>query len=404
MATPLIQSGINCDIIYGPELTFGTRALANLVTAQKIRKVQSTLAPAAAQFQSQEYASHQQVADLRHGMKSCGGAISGELSNATYDDWFEAVMRGTWTTGATTGSSTIGADNPSTSITRAAGSFITDGFKIGDIVRATGYAGGGAANNNVNYRITALTALNMTVAGTPAPATIAGAAGVTISVINKKLLMGTTKRSFTIEQVYNDIDESEIFDSTRIIGAQVRCPPNGMATCSFNFLGLSMARILSAASPYFSAPVAETTTNLFAGPNGVIRVNGADSVVATAWELNINGNFSNQPVIGSLLAPDIFPGVNVATGSFSAYFESGAYADAFLLESEVDVSMFLNTVDTTPSSYLNFVAQRVKLMGVQKTLTPQGGVIATYPWQALRKIGGAATVYDTSTLFIQRSN
>lgn len=401
MTTPTLQAGVECDIVYAAESTLATPPSAG-GTSQKLRKVQSSINVAAAPFQSAEFASHQQIADMRHGMRAAGGAIDGELSNNTYDDWFEAAMRGTWTSGSTTGSSTLGADNSTSSITRASGSFITDGFKVGDIVRATGFAGGGATNNNVNYRITALTALNMTV--DTAPATITGASGVTVAVVGKKLLMGTSKRSFCIEQTYPTIDVSERFDGCRIGGFSLRIPPNGMASVSWPILGINGTNLSGASAPYFTAATSETTTNLMAGTSGIVRVNGADTLVATGIEFNLNLNLSNTPVIGSNVAPEIFYGQMVASGSFSAYFESAALADAFLAETEIDLQAVLYTVDATPASFYNVYARRVKLMGIQKTLTPNGGVVATYPWQALRKVGGAATVYDTSSLVIQRSN
>lgn len=396
-----VQPGIECDIIYAIESVIGTPASAG-GTSQKIRKVQSTINPAKQTFQSQEFVSHQQISDMRHGVESVGGAIDGELSNATYDDLFQAVMRGTWTAGATTGSSTLGADNGTSAITRASGSFITDGFKLGDVVRATGFAGGGAANNNVNYRITALTALNMTVS--PAPATIAGASGVTVTVVGSKLLMGTTKRSFTIEQNYPTIDVSERFDGCRFNGFSLRVPPNAMTGVSFDVLGLNGTMLTGASAPYFTAPTAETSTSLMAGPTGVVRVNGADTLVATGVEFNVRGNLDSSPVIGSTLMPDIFHGQLMASGSFAAYMENAAMADAFLNETEIDIQVILNTVDASPASFLSFRAHRIKLTGVQKTLTPNGGVIASYPWQALRKVGGAATTFDTSSVVIQRSN
>lgn len=399
------QPGIEVAIVYGVESTMGTPATAG-GTSQALRKTQSTLNPEKQTFTSAEFASHQQIADMRHGVESVGGAIEGELSNATYDDFFQAVMRGTWTSGSSTGSQTLGATAPD-QLTRAAGSFITDGFKIGDVVRATGYAGAGAGNNNVNWRITALTATAMTVSPvgtTNAVATIAGAAGVTISVVGSKLLMGTTKRSFTIEQNYPTIDVSERFDGCRINGFAVRMPPGAMATVGFQVLGLNATILSGANAPYFTSVTAETSTALMAGPSGIVRVNGADTLVATGLEVNVVGNLNSGPVIGSTLMPDIFHGQLVATGSFSCYMESGALADAFLSETEVDLQGILTTVDTTPASFLSFRAHRIKFTGLSKTITPNGGVIATYQWQALRKVGGAGTVYDTSTIVIQRSN
>jgi hypothetical protein len=331
-----------------------------------------------------------------------GGNIDGELSTQTYDDFIEAAMRGTWTSGSTTGSISLSANSGTSSIDRATGSFLTDGFKVGDIVRATGFAGGGAVNNNVNYRITALTATVMTVS--PAPTTIAAAAGVTVAVQGRKLLVGTTKRSFTIEHSYPSIDATERFDGCRIGGFSLRIPPNGMVGISFPVMGLSTTLLAGASAPYFTTPTAETSTQILSGATAAVRVQGADTLVATALEFNLSNNLSNAPVIGSSSMPDIFYGRTVITGSFSAYFESNAYYTAFLAETEVDIATALWTVDATPASFMNLVATRVKLMSPQKTVTPNGGIVATFPFQSLRKVGGAGTTSDTTSLMIQRSN
>ncbi len=70
-------------------------------------------------------------------------------------------MRSAFATAATTGAvTTIGLNATTRTISRSTGSFITDGFKVGDIVRATGFVA--SANNNKNLRITAVAALSMT--------------------------------------------------------------------------------------------------------------------------------------------------------------------------------------------------------------------------------------------------
>jgi hypothetical protein len=61
--------------------------------------------------------------------------------------------------------------------TRAAGSFLTDGFRVGSLVNWTGWTAPATGNNNRYFIITALTALQMTgifLDGTPVVAKAAG--------------------------------------------------------------------------------------------------------------------------------------------------------------------------------------------------------------------------------------
>jgi small-conductance mechanosensitive channel len=67
-----------------------------------------------------------------------------ELSGAAYADFIAAAVRKDFAAGGTTGSST-GLASTATAVTRASGSFVTDGFKVGDVVNITGFV---AAGNN----------------------------------------------------------------------------------------------------------------------------------------------------------------------------------------------------------------------------------------------------------------
>ncbi len=94
------------------------------------------------------------MADFRHGVRSVSGSISGELSPGSYADFFAAVIAKDFSAGVTSGtlSYTIAASGNFWTVTRAAGSFLTEGFKAGRVVRITA-AGGNAANVGKNLRI-----------------------------------------------------------------------------------------------------------------------------------------------------------------------------------------------------------------------------------------------------------
>ncbi len=82
---------------------------------------------------------------------------------------------------ATTGSTTLGSnDNGASSdtFTRSSGSFVTDGFRSGDLVQSSGFA-----TSNGIFRVATVTDLTLTIASGQALATEAPAAGRTVSVI-----------------------------------------------------------------------------------------------------------------------------------------------------------------------------------------------------------------------------
>lgn len=77
----------------------------------------------------------------------------------------------------TTGSQTFGATAPNL-YTRATGSFVTDGFQVGDEINATGF---GTAANNGRGVVTAVSATQLTIDATHVLVTEAAAAGCTIA-------------------------------------------------------------------------------------------------------------------------------------------------------------------------------------------------------------------------------
>jgi hypothetical protein len=399
-----LQPNINARVVYKAESAFGT-APAN-TGGQILRRVRSSLVLNKDGFAPNEVRSDAQVADYRHGSRSVRGSIEGELSTATYDDLIEAAVRGTWATGVSCApadfATGVTPNGTSGTFTFAgAGSLITKGFKIGDVVAFTGLTG---SNTTTNFRIVGLTATVMTVM--PKPTTQAQvAAGWTCAVRGKKLLFGLNTPSFTFEQAMPDVDVSKLLTGCRVGGFALNAQPNGNATISFDVLGQNQQILTGASSPYFPSPSVETTTGVLTAIDGSVRVNGSDVAIATALQINMTNNLSNQQVIGSTYSPDIFYGKSVVTGTLSAFLADETLINVFLNESNIDVAALMSgPAAATLPDFLGFSMQNVKFTGCTDQLETDGGVIAQFPFQALLKTGGAATTYDQSTLVIQRSN
>jgi hypothetical protein len=411
----MIQNQVTAEVIIGAESTFGTAPAAGLVTAKKLRRVSTSLALGKDVYESQEARTDQQVADMRHGTKRPGGGIEAELCNVAYDDLIEALLRGTWATGTTVlaatyttitaavVSGTPGADGSTGTFVWAAGDPVTAGLRVGDVVRLVG--AGFGANLNTNFRIISFSsASNRTITVTPSPTAVAAQAGTSIGVVGKKLLVGVTQPSFTIEQSFGDVDVSELFTGMRVGSGAFRVPPNGMATVSFGFMGKDMDVLEDSAAPYFTVPVAIGTDGIFAGPQGAIRFNGVEQGVVTGVDINVDLGLSADPVVGRDTVPAIFYGVTRVSGTVSVYLEDADTLNAFINESEIELVVMVDH-GSAPENFLCFNMQRVKLGGATKSVAAQGGVIQTHPFTALLVAGaGATTGKDASSIVIQRSN
>lgn len=397
-------NGLYKQVAIKRETTFGTPPAAS--GAQLLRRVQSTLDLNKDTYQSAEVRPDMQMADYRHGVRRVAGSLQGELSPKTYSDIFSAVLKRDFTAGASiTGASiTIAGSGPSYTVTRAAGSYLTDGFKVGDVIRLTG--GSFNANNlNKNLLIVSLTATAATVvtlngSTLTAEGPIASAAA---SVFGKKTWIptsGHTDVSYSIEHWFGDINQSELYDGIKFDQAALELPPTGMATVKFDVLGQN---VITNTTRYFTNPTAVTTTGVVSAVNGLLLVDGAVQAVVTGLSITIDPSYSGDPVVGSNVVPNLFTGPVTVSGQFTAYFTDGTLRDKFLNETEASLAVVLTSDNTANSDFVAVTLPRIKLGGASKN-DGSTGIVQTFPFQALlNTAGGAGTATEQTTVSMQDS-
>lgn len=213
-----------------------------------------------------------------------------------------------------------------------------------------------------------------------------------------EVVNGTAKPSFTIEQVYPDLDISEVFTGMRVGEMSVSMPPTGMATVTFGFQGQNMTTASAASSPVFVSPTAATTTSILSGVNGTMQIDGVGSTIVTGLDFSLTNNLNSTPVVGSTTVPEIFYGRSIVTGNVSAYFDSVTLLNAFINETTVRLSVQMTGTDSTS---LTFKMNKVKLNGASKSIGADGGVIVSFPFQALLATGVSGD--GNGTLVVERS-
>lgn len=399
-----VGTGVGKQVIYKVQTALGTKASTG--SAQILRRVTSGLELRKNTFQSNEIRTDYQISDFRHGTKYVEGPLAGELSPGTYKDFFAAALRRDFAavTALTGLSITITGSAAPYTITRGSGSFLTDGIKVGDVVKFT--AGSFAApNTGKNLFVASVAALTLTVyplnnSSMTAEGPIATA---TLTVVGKKTYVpttGHTNKYFTIEHWHSDISESESFVDCKVNTAAVSITPTGMATVDFGFLGRSQDL---AGSQYFSSPTAATTTGVTAGANGLLMVSGATVGNVTGISFDINGNMSREDVIGSTSSPDIFAGSVLVSGQMTILFEDDTYSQMFEDETEASIAIALTTSNDAAADFVSFVMPRIKVGGNSKD-DGQKGIVQTLPFTALFKgTGGSGTDSEQSTIVIQDS-
>jgi hypothetical protein len=399
-----IAAGVAKRVTYKVEATWGTVPAAG--SAQALRRVKSTLNLKKQTYQSQEIRSDYQVADFRHGVRSVNGTVSGELSPGTYKDFMAAAVRQAFAavTAITNASITISGTGPTYTVARAAGSWITDGVKLGNVGRLS-VGVFNAANINKNLFITAITAANLTVMPLNGVALVAEGpiATSTFTVIGKKAFVpssGFTDLSYSIEHFYSDLTLSEVFSGCKIAQMGIQLPPTGMTNVDFDFLGKD---IVTAGAQYFTAPTAETTTGILAAVNGILVVQGVAVALLTGLSFNLKANMSGEAVVGSNTFADIVEGRIEVDGQFTALFADATVRDYFLNETEVGLYVAMATSPSATADFIAFSLPRVKLGDAARD-DGEKALVLTCPFTALRNIaGGAATTSEDTTLAIQDS-
>lgn len=384
---------------------------AGTTGGQILRRVTSDISLNKDTYQSEEIRSDQQIADFRHGVRRVAGTINGEISPGTYADLIAAILRRDFAAvSAITGASITIAlasllGNVQTyTVTRAAGSFLTDGVKAGQVVRLT--AGSfNATNLNKNLLVLSLTAAALTVIPLNGAALVAEGpiASATVSIPGKVTYVptsGHTDKYITFEHWFSDISQSERFTDCKLAQMDVNLPATGMATLAAQVQGLDMA---SDAAAYFTAPSPETTSGVVAAVNGVLLAAGAPVGLVTGMSASINANLTGDPVVGQNTLPDLYPGRVVVTGQFTAYFQDATLRDAFINETEIGISAALTTGNTAAADFLALTMSRVKLGSASKD-DGEKGLIQTFSYQALLNgAGGAGTANEKTTISVQDS-
>lgn len=399
-----IASGVFKQLAYKVESTWGTAPSSS--GAQALRRTSSTLDLAKETYQSAEIRPDLQLSDFRHGVRTVQGRISGDLSPGTHDDFIAAILKRDFAAvSAITGASiTIAGTGPSYTVTRAAGSFLTDGVKVGDVIRLT--AGSfNAANLNKNLFVVSLTATVATVIVLNGSSLTAEGpvASATVSVVGKKTYVptsGHTDKSFSIEHWFSDIAQSELFTGCKATACAINLPPSGIATVDWDFMGKD---VTTATSQYFGSPTAATSTGSLAAVNGVVRIGNTTVATLTGLTLNIAAGFTGEAVVGANTRPVMAPGRVLVTGQATCYFEDATYRDAFLNETEISLMAAFTSDNTAAADFVSFVLPRVKFGGSSKD-DGEKGIVQTIPFQALlNNAGGSGTATEKTTLVVQDS-
>jgi hypothetical protein len=380
-----IAKGTAKIVAYKEESQWGQ--LAGSTGGKQLRRVTADFNLVKETYESNEIRTDRQVADFRHGVRSASGTLNGELSSSSYADFMEAlVARDFASVAATTGLSITIASAPSNTwtLTRAAGDWTIGTIKVGQVVRLT--AGAFEAENlNKNLLVVDMAPTVLTVVSLNSEALVPEGpiASATLSVVGQVTYVpasGHTEKSFSIEEFYSDIAQSEVYTGMRVGSMNVQLPATGLATVDFSFMGRDLAS--KGTSQYFGSPTVQGTDGIYAAVNGVMTVDGLPVALVTSADFSVERAMENANAVGSNSVAEIFTGRIRVTGNLSVYFQDAAFRDYFDSETPVGITLVLTEDDTNGSDFIAFNLPKVKLGSFTKA-DAELGIVASTSFQAL---------------------
>jgi hypothetical protein len=390
------QGGRNIIVSYAEEVTFGVAADDS--TGKVFRINGGGLNLAKAPIRSNENRRDGQMTRGRHGSRSVAGQYPVDLSLGSFDDFIEAVFRGTFDTElvlteADFTSITTGANT----IVFASGNPITLGIRVGDIIRLTNHSSSG--NNNRNLRVTGVSSTTITVAET---LTVNAVADTDVDLTRpRKVVMGTTPRSFTVEENQVDIDGSKLFKGVRVGQMQLALQPNGMGTLTFSLVGQDMEILTGGDAPYFVDPEATVSIGMTA-VEAMIRLGSTDVLDIDSLNLTINLNADGHPVVGSNLTPDVFTNLADVQGTITALKSDMTRATAFLNETQLSLHLLFTENEAEPRDFCSFFVGNLTLASATDSdIGADGAMTESLTLMVGKDERGGA--YEASTVVYQTS-
>ncbi|MBI5940658.1 MAG: hypothetical protein HY859_09550 [Caulobacterales bacterium] len=369
------------------------------------RRTNSVFTKAVATWQSNEIVAHQQSTGDNAGPQTTSGKLDAIISPSTFSEMFASLLRKDFaaTAAITAASFTIAVSGAYWTITRAAGSWLTDGVKAGDVGRIT--AGTfNAANLNKNLLVLAVnsaTVLLVVPVNKVALVAEGPITGATWTTPGKKAWVPTTGHTndyWTVEELYTGLTLAEQFNDVKIGKADITAPPVGPATVSFDCPGLYRTRNAQT----IAAPAAETTTNPVKLVSGMVVVNGVP-IPITSFTTSITGNIKpGEAEAGEGGAinqiKDHIRGEVAATLQIMAKFSANTIQTLFDNETVFKVFLVLADSQLAAADFVTLVYSACKCFGDAPNDGEAVEIVRTYPITPQINGSGGAALADLQTI------
>ncbi len=362
-----------------------------------------------AAIQSKEIRQDAQPVKGRHGMQTAtGGPYSTELSIGSVDPIMQAIIRGTWDTEITkTQADFTSLTTGLHTIILASGNPITMGFRVNDVIQATGLTD--AANNAKNLRITGLSATTITVAET---LVVNASADTTCSIIRRgrKVIMpaagSLVNRYFTVEEWQSDFAASRVFTDCFWKSAKISMQPNGIIMFEPSWVGTGAMSVNNTGTAILTSPTLTAGIPL-AALDSTLRFGGVDVADIVSFDLTIDNGAVAPAVVGSKVSPTVLPGLNQVSLNITLLQKDMTQVSAFLNETGFSLSLLAVDLSSEPKNFISINVPNFSLGSADISPMSSAGGARTVQISvpvALTGHDSTGSGYDDTAMSIQVSN
>lgn len=337
---------------------------------------------------SNELDGSREVTAIRTGSSQLSGEYAIELSSSSQDELLAGAMTGSWQAGVSVSGLSVTVNPAAKTFTRAAGSFITDGIAVGDLIYFPGLSG----VNAKPFIVTTVVALVVT--GAAITDTLVAQSAVSTAVTSgAKLMTGNLCKSYSILTWFKgkcgNPDAYVLSKGVEFSGFTIEQAVNAMVTGAFPFLGLSQE--ILAAPPTGSTFTVQFTAQPFSSVDVAAYDGQAKLTLIDTFTITNDNAASAQYELGNPGVSFIERGKAANTFSLAGKLADTTMLNKFLSETQVELSSILSGVQGA----MSFTLKRAKLTAV----TPEIGG----PESVTLSIEGQATGNSVlSSIIIQR--
>lgn len=336
---------------------------------------------------SNELDGSRETTSIRTGNKQVSGEYAIELSSKSQDDWLAGALGSTWQSGVSLSGLSITVAPAGKTFKRAAGSFITDGVGVGNLIAFTDLTG----DNAKPFIVTAVT--DTVVTGAGIQHTLKTETKTSKAKTGDTLKTGNACKTFSILTWYKgQCGGTEVYTLTKgveVSGFTIEQAVNAMVTGSFPFIGRSQEILTKqptgsnfSSVTFGDEPFSSVDVSVFDGSTPL----RCDSLTITN-----DNSASAQFELGNSNVAFVERGRAANTFSISGKLYDMAMIQKFINEQQVEINSILAGVNGA----MSFSLKRAELTAV----TPEIGG----PESITQSIEGQATGNQyQSSIVIQR--